>query len=83
MSNYSIGVDLGGTKIIAGVVDTDTGKVIESSKKRTFKEFGKHSIIQNIIENVEKAICKAQIPVSQISSLGIGAAGQIDRKADA
>jgi len=80
MSNYSIGVDLGGTKIIAGVIDTDNGTVVEYSKKRTVKDHGKNSIIQNIIENVEKAICKAQIPVSKISSLGIGAAGQVDRE---
>ncbi len=37
MSNYSIGVDLGGTKILAGVVNTETGEVIDSSKKRTKK----------------------------------------------
>jgi len=80
MSNYSIGVDLVGTKILAGVIDTDTGTVIEYSKKRTQTEFGRNSIIQNIIENVEKAICKAQIPVLKISSLGIGAAGQVDRE---
>ena len=28
MKNYSIGIDLGGTKILAGVVEKQTGKVI-------------------------------------------------------
>lgn len=80
MTNYSIGVDLGGTKILAGVVDTNTGTVVDSSKKRTKAEKGRDVIIQRIIENTEKAICKAQIPLSQISSIGVGAAGQVDRK---
>ena len=80
MSNYSIGVDLGGTKILAGVVNTDTGAIIDSAKKRTKKERGKDIIIQKTIESIEKSICKAQIPISQISSIGIGAAGQVDRE---
>lgn len=80
MNNYSIGVDLGGTKILSGVIDTNTGKVIESGKKRTKKERGKEIIIQKTIESIEKAICKSQIPLSQIESIGIGAAGQVDRQ---
>ncbi len=61
MSNYSIGIDLGGTKILAGVIDTDNGTVIETAKKRT-KKLEAEFIVQRIIETVEKAICKAQIP---------------------
>lgn len=80
MSKYSLGVDLGGTKILSGVIDTETGTVIDWTKKRTKKEKGKDIILQRIIESVEKTICKAQIPMSQISSLGIGAAGQVDRE---
>lgn len=79
MSNYSVGIDLGGTKILAGVIDTDNGTVVETAKKRT-KKLEADFIVQRIIETVEKAICKAQVPVSQISSIGIGAAGQVDRK---
>jgi len=81
MKNYSIGVDLGGTKILAGVIDYKNGTVIDSSKKRTKKEFGKDFVIQRIIENIERAVCKSQIPLSQVSSIGIGAAGQVDREA--
>lgn len=80
MSNYSIGVDIGGTKILAGVINTDDGSVIGYSEKRMQNEQGKSSIVQLIIENVEKAICKAQIPLNKISSIGIGVAGQVDRE---
>ena len=33
MGKYSIGVDLGGTKIMAGVIDIETGEVIGFAKK--------------------------------------------------
>jgi len=79
MNKYSIGIDLGGTKILAGIIDAEKGAVIETAKKRT-KKLEADFIVQRIIETVEKAICKAQIPISQISSIGIGAAGQVDRK---
>ena len=49
-------------------------------KKRTKKEKGDDIILQRIIETIEKAVCIAQIPVSKILSIGIGAAGQVDRE---
>jgi glucokinase len=80
MKNFAIGVDLGGTKIMAGVINTQTGEVIGYAKKKTKKERGSDIIIQRIIETIEKAICIAQIPISEISSIGIGAAGQVNRE---
>ena len=80
MSNYSIGIDLSGTKILTGIVDTKTGKVIDWHKKLTKKELGKDIILQRVIDATEKAICKAQIPLSKISSIGIGVPGQVDRE---
>ena len=38
MGKYSIGIDLGGTKIIAGVVNKETGEVVGHAKKHTKKE---------------------------------------------
>ena len=80
MSNYSIGIDLGGTKILTGIVDLKTGKVIDSYKKSTKKELGRDVIVQRVIDATEKAICKAQIPLSKITSIGIGVPGQVDRE---
>ncbi len=79
MKKYSIGVDLGGTKILAGLVNTKTGQVITSVKKKTQKN-SNESIAERIIETIDQTICEAQISVSDISSIGIGAAGQVDRK---
>ncbi len=79
MKKYSIGVDLGGTKILTGLVNTETGQVITSVKKKTQKN-DSESIAERIIETIEKTICDSQIPIPDISSIGIGAAGQVDRK---
>ena len=45
MKRYSIGVDLGGTKILAGIVEKETGKVLyEVKKKRGMKKSGGKSL---------------------------------------
>lgn len=80
MGKYSIGIDLGGTKIIAGVVNKETGEVVGHAKKHTKKEKGSDIVIQRVFETVEKAICIAGVPINQIDSIGIGAAGQVDRE---
>lgn len=80
MSEYSIGVDLGSTRILAGVIDIKTGKVIDFAKKLIKDDRGKDAIMQKTIETIEKVICMAQIPLTQIVSIGVGAAGQVDRE---
>lgn len=37
MKKYSIGIDLGGTKILIALVDRNTGEVLEHVKKKTKK----------------------------------------------
>lgn len=78
MKKYSIGIDLGGTKILAGIINTETGEVMASAKKKTQKD--SDSITDTIIQAAEKALAEAKIDISEVSSIGIGAAGQIDRE---
>ena len=42
MGKYSIGIDLGGTKIIAGVVNKETGEVSFDNLKKSIDGFNKH-----------------------------------------
>ena len=79
MKKYSIGIDLGGTKILSGMVNTENGEVIASTKKKTQKA-DSESIIDKIIQATEKIFYEGDIPISEISSIGIGAPGQVDRK---
>src|SRR5215469_7638833 len=79
---YALGIDLGGTKALAAVVDITTGQVIASERKRTRAERGQDFIAQRSIEIATAALNAAKLATDvNIVAVGIGAAGQIDRKA--
>lgn len=80
MNKYSIGIDLGGTKILAGIIDKNTGEVIATIKKRTKKDKGQDVILERIIKTINIVLDENNVELSEIESIGIGAAGQIDRK---
>ncbi len=80
MKRFSIGIDLGGTKILLALVDKQTGEVIAFVKKKTKKDKGSEKIVKKMIEGISELLEESQISIDEISSIGIGAAGQIDRK---
>lgn len=79
MKRYSIGIDLGGTKILIALVDKITGEVLYSVKKKTKKDKGPKNIIRKMIEGIEELLKESKTDISEISSIGVGAAGQVDR----
>src|SRR5437899_254412 len=79
---YALGIDLGGTKTLAAVVDITSGEVITSARKRTRAERGQDFVAQRTIELSQAALSAANLPNgTSIVAIGVGAAGQIDRKA--
>jgi glucokinase len=79
---YALGIDLGGTKVLASVVDITSGDVIASVRKRTKAEKGQDFISKRTVELARQALDEAKLPNgSEIVAVGVGAAGQIDRKA--
>lgn len=76
---YVLGIDLGGTKVLSGVVDTDTGRVLSSAKKRSHAQDGPEAIVERVVETAEEAIKESGVERSEIERAGIGVAGQIDR----
>lgn len=80
MKKYSIGIDLGGTKILIGLVEKESGKVVSHIKKKTKKEKGPENIVRKMVEGVEELLEERGKSFTEISSIGIGSAGQIDRK---
>src|SRR5260370_5110839 len=78
---YALGIDLGGTKTLAAIVDVTTGEVVSSERKRTRADKGQEYVSQNIINLSTAALESAKLPAgAKIIGVGIGAAGQIDRK---
>ena len=79
---FALGIDLGGTKTLGAVVDITTGEVIASARKRTRAERGQDFVAQRTTELATAALSSAKLPPdSSIVAIGVGAAGQIDRKA--
>src|SRR5438874_8151756 len=78
---YALGIDLGGTKTLAAVVDITTGEVIASARKRTRAERGQDFVAQRTTEIATAALDAAKLSLDAgIVAVGVGAAGQIDRK---
>ncbi|GCE49074.1 glucokinase [Thermosporothrix hazakensis] len=79
---FALGIDLGGTKTLAAVIDVMTGNVIASARKRTRAERGADFVVQRVGELAGAALEEAGIGSSQkLVAIGVGAAGTIDRKA--
>ncbi len=77
---YALGIDMGGTKTLASVVNVASGAVMGSARKRTRAERGQEFVAMRAIELAMAALDAAKLSANQLSAIGIGAAGQIDRK---
>ncbi len=72
-----IGVDLGGTKILAGVVDAEN-RVLGRAKRPTPAKEGGETLLQTMIEAVEEAITESSVPLAELAALGVGSPGPLD-----
>jgi len=81
MKKYNIGIDLGGTKILAAILEEGTDKVLFEVKNKTKNEKGNERITEKLIETVESLLkkCKDEISEKSIMSIGVGCAGQVER----
>lgn len=77
MQTNVIGVDMGGTKILAAVVGAD-GTILGTAKVPTKAEKGAAAVIDRIARSVQKAIDKSGVAPDSIQALGIGAPGPLD-----
>src|SRR5437764_15342511 len=79
---YALGIDLGGTKTLAAVIDVTSGEVVASARKRTRAERGQDFVSKRTIDLAQLSLSNANFPDGgSILAIGVGAAGQIDRKA--
>jgi glucokinase len=76
-SNYWIGVDLGGTKILTGLFD-DELKLVARVKHPTKPESGAAAVLQNVAHGVENVLQEANVSPGQVRGLGFGIPGQIE-----
>ena len=76
---YTIGIDLGGTKILTAVVD-EQGKVVAAVKELTQAQEGAKAVIERIKHTLDTVLEKAKLTKKDIAGIGIGVPGVIDAK---
>jgi glucokinase len=76
--NIAMGIDFGGTKVLAGVVDLDSGKVLATAKKKTDAGDSADQMMSRLYDVVEEAAGKAKVAIADLRGIGVGLAGQVD-----
>lgn len=74
---YRLGIDLGGTNIVAGVVD-ENFKIIATAKRKTNCPRPAEEIVKDMAEISLEAIAKAGLEAKDIVSAGVGSPGSIN-----
>ena len=76
---YVVGVDMGGTKILAAIITGD-GTILSRAKTATKAHKDPTKVIDRIADCINKAIKQAGLSKASIQSVGIGAPGPLDPK---
>ena len=75
---YRLGIDLGGTNIVAGVVD-ENHKIIAKSKTKTLTGRTAEEICNDMARISREAAAAAGLTLDDIDGFGIGTPGSVDR----
>ena len=76
---YKLGIDLGGTNIVAGVVD-EKYRIVATAKRKTNLPRPAEEIIDDLVAVTFEAIEAAGIKADDIDGYGIGCPGSIDHE---
>lgn len=76
---YTIGIDLGGTNIVASVVN-DKYEILGTGKTPTLLPRSAEEIFDDIASVCRVAMEKAGVEISEISSIGMGAPGTVNKE---
>ena len=74
---YSIGIDIGGTKILTCLLSKDF-KVLSEIKTKTKPDKGERFFIQSIVGAIHHVLREARVSAREIIGIGIGCPGFID-----
>jgi glucokinase len=77
MENYILGIDLGGTKVMAAVFDAEDN-IVSRARAKTQAWRDDEMVFQTVARTAEQAIERAGIANQQLQALGIGAPGPLD-----
>ena len=72
MARYAVGVDFGGTKVLAAVVELESGKVVGEAKVRTSLFDSGDALMDRIYEVVDGALKDARKKPTDMEGIGVG-----------
>ena len=78
-SSLVVGVDLGGTKILAAVIDANY-RILGRAKRSTPAEAGGPAILAAVVAAIDQALTEAGRRRDEILAIGIGSPGPLDPK---
>ncbi|MGH1298112.1 ROK family protein [Bacillus pretiosus] len=72
----AVGIDIGGTKIAAGII-SDTGELLERSEIKSDPS-DREKMFGRVVEAVEQVLRKSSISIANIEGIGVGVPGKVD-----
>lgn len=72
-----LGVDLGATNVVAGVVDP-TGRVVSRAKKKIGGDPSPDAVLARVLATIREALDEAGLPPEGVAAVGVGAPGPVD-----
>jgi len=79
-TEYVIGVDMGGTKIYAGVFNAGM-ECVGTARLSTKADRGAEAVIERIARCVRDAVDECDLKLEQVRGIGVGAPGAVDPEA--
>jgi glucokinase len=76
-AQHVVGVDLGGTKILAAVVNAE-GQIVAESKQKTKPKDGQDAVIERMAETVRRSVQEAGLDWEEVQAVGVGVPGPMD-----
>ena len=73
---YTLGVDIGGTKIATALIDQD-GKVYNRSVVAS-NPADKESMFEQVIKGIEMVLKESKVSLKEIKGMGVGVPGKVD-----
>jgi glucokinase len=74
---YAIGLDIGGTKILAAIIDRN-GNVLNQSQTPTSPELGYEITMERVLTAVRTVLADSQVKRNRIRGIGVATAGVIN-----
>jgi glucokinase len=80
MGTAALGIDIGGTKLAAGIVDAG-GTILARGEVPTLAAEGPERVLERTIRLAEDLLGRSGVSGDTIQRIGIGCAGPVDRQA--